>query len=73
MIGQYLKDPNIRLAMYAVLGLGLAAVFRGTCKGDRCIVVRAPDPKDVEGKTFQYDGKCYQFQATTVSCPTPGV
>jgi hypothetical protein len=69
MIEEYLKSRDVRLLVFGILGLGLAAIFRGTCKGDRCIVVRAPEPKDVEGKTFKYDGKCYKFQPNSVSCP----
>lgn len=69
MIVEYLKNENIRIVIAVILGFGLAAVFRSTCSGPRCVVVRAPDPKDVDGKVFQYDGKCYTFQANMVSCP----
>jgi len=69
MLERYLSNPTIRIVICVLLGLGLASLFRGTCHGDRCIVVRAPDPDEVEGKVFRYDSGCYQFQAKMVSCP----
>lgn len=69
MLEEFAKDPMIRTFVFILLGFGLAAMFRGTCKGKRCVVIEAPDPKKIEGKTFAYDGKCYTFQANVVSCP----
>lgn len=69
MLEQYANNPNIRLAAFVLLGFGLAAMFQATCKDQRCIMIQAPDPKKVEGKTFAYDNKCYKFQANVVSCP----
>lgn len=69
MIEQFAKDPTARSVVFVLLGFGLAAMFRSSCKGQRCVVVEAPDPKKIEGKTFAFDGKCYKFEANTVSCP----
>lgn len=52
----------------ALLGLGLAASFHSTCKGDRCVVIRAPDPDVIENQTFRYNDGCYRFQAKIVPC-----
>ena len=69
MIEDYASDPLVRTVVFIILGFGLAAMFQGSCKGQRCVVIRAPDPKDIEGSVFSYDGKCYKFQANMVSCP----
>jgi hypothetical protein len=69
MLEQFANDPTARLVVFILLGFGLASMFHGTCKDQRCVMIQAPDPKTVEGKTFAYDGKCYKFQANMVSCP----
>jgi hypothetical protein len=51
-----------------VIGLGLAAVFRATCSGQRCIVVKGPPLKEVQDKTFRIDGSCYKYTPFVVPC-----
>lgn len=65
---EYLKQPMIRTFIMVLFGVGLAASFHSTCKGDRCVVVRAPDPDVVEKQVFRYNDGCYRFQAKMVSC-----
>jgi hypothetical protein len=68
MLEEYLKSPLTRTTIMVLLGIGLATIFRETCKEDRCIVVEAPDPTNVEGKKFKFDKTCYKFNAKLTSC-----
>ena len=68
MIQQYLSKPAIRTAVMILLGIGLAAIFRTTCEDERCVVIRAPDPANVENQVFKYADGCYRFQAKIVPC-----
>lgn len=55
-----------------LLGLGLAAVFRQSCRGNGCVVVTSP-PKDVVAKqVYELDGECYKYQPYTVQCKEGG-
>ena len=68
MIQQYIREPFVRTLIMVLFGIGLAAVFHSTCKDERCVVVRAPDPDIVENQVFRYNEGCYRFQAKMVSC-----
>lgn len=69
MIEGLLNNRSGRLIISALLGLGIASLFRRSCKGSRCVVVRAPEPEQVEGHIFKYDDICYKFVPMAVSCP----
>jgi len=56
------------MLIMVLFGIGLAAMFHSTCKDERCVVVRAPDPDVVEKQVFRYNDGCYRFQAKMVSC-----
>lgn len=66
-----LTSPLGRVIVSILWGLGLAALFRQSCQGARCIVVQGPPLQDVIGKTFQYSGddRCYQYDPVITACP----
>ena len=57
-----------KIIIPVLLGLGLATMFRRVCKDKSCIVFKAPGIKDIEGKTFSHNGKCYQYKHKSESC-----
>ena len=57
-----------RWIISAVLGLGLSTLFHKVCEDRNCIQFRGPVLRDVEGKVFRKDGKCYVFHRKHVSC-----
>ena len=68
---------NIRRLLYgayskyfisAVLGLGLATLFRKVCNDRNCLVFYGPKFKEIDKKTFQFNEKCFQFEKKTGSC-----
>jgi len=53
-----------------IFGLGLAALFRQSCKGDRCIVIKSPNVQEVEKNIYRYNQHCYRYNANIVPCDT---
>ena len=51
-----------------LLGIGLASFFRKACKDRKCVKYVAPRTKDIKGKTFKYNKKCYTFEETAETC-----
>lgn len=51
-----------------ILGLGLATLFRKTCKERKCITFNAPSLEQIKDKIYKYDGKCYKFNLETSKC-----
>ena len=51
-----------------ILGLGLACIFRQSCKDKKCIVFKAPAFEEIHDKTFKFDDKCYKFKHEATSC-----
>jgi hypothetical protein len=73
MIWDFLKSKQFNFVFSVLIGLGLAAILRPACKGDKCVVMKAPQLNEIKNSTFQLGSKCYQFTAETVDCPTQGV
>ena len=69
MINGLFKSQTGKNVVAIILGLGLAAMFRKTCVGEQCVVVRAPDTHKVAGQTFKYKEGCYEFTPEFVECP----
>lgn len=61
-----------RIIMSIVWGLGLAALFQRVCTGKNCIVIKAPHPKDIKDRVFQFNKKCYTYTPYNVSCQKSG-
>jgi hypothetical protein len=56
---EFLHTKTGIIIMSVVWGLGLSCLFRQVCKGRNCIVIKAPNPKEIEGSIYKYDNKCY--------------
>ncbi len=66
-------DNTGSLILSALLGLGLAALFRSACRGDGCVVVRAPNLAEVQRHTYQVSqDACYKYTPEVVPCPRRG-
>lgn len=70
MISQAFDTPVGCALVSVLLGLGLAALFRETCKGGHCIVIKSPNVHNVEKNTYRYNQHCYKYKAKVVDCPT---
>jgi hypothetical protein len=73
MIFDFMKTKSFNYIFSFLLGMGLIALFRPGCKGDNCVVIRAPPADEVKTATYQISGKCYQFDTYLLDCPSSGV
>lgn len=67
-LSKFVHTPTGKVLMSILLGFGLAALFRKTCKGKNCFVYHAPPLENVKDKTFKYDNKCYVFTTNNIAC-----
>lgn len=72
MISDILKSKKFNFVFSVLLGLGLAAILRPACKGDQCLVLKAPPVHEVESTTYQLGSKCFQFKVDNRECPKQG-
>ena len=67
-IANLLKTPQARIIMSIIWGLGLACIFKFSCKGRDCIVFKAPNPNLIKDKIYQYDNSCYKYDVSHTKC-----
>lgn len=51
-----------------ILGLALASLFKKSCIDESCKIIKGPPLKQVEGKVFTFDSKCYKYKAKATKC-----
>ena len=63
-----LTTPLGKILLSIILGLGLASLFRKVCTDKNCIHFKGAAIKDIDGKTYMHDEKCYKYSASPVKC-----
>jgi hypothetical protein len=67
-LAKFLTTESGKYLMSAILGFGLATLFRFSCSGKNCLILKAPSMEEVKDKIFKHDGQCYTYQAVTQRC-----
>ena len=67
-LSKFFNSYTGKIIMSVILGIGLATLFRTSCKGKNCIVLYAPNLEEVDGKIFKQDNKCYKFSTSSIKC-----
>jgi hypothetical protein len=57
-IKKFIESKSGIIVLSAVLGLGLACIFKMSCDSHNCIVYKAPEYD--EKKIIKYNDKCYE-------------
>lgn len=52
----------------AILGLGLAMLFRKACDGKNCIEFKGPAIHNIDGKIYQFGDSCYTYDLIPAKC-----
>jgi hypothetical protein len=65
-INKLIKSETGVFILSAVLGLGLACIFKMSCDSHNCIVYKAPDYQ--EKKIIRYNDKCYEPHEHMQTC-----
>ncbi len=69
----FLKTEAFNNAFSLLLGIALISLFKASCKGDGCRVLKAPQLDEITRSTYQLGEACYQFRAEPTTCPSAGV
>ena len=67
-LNKFLHTQSGRYITSALLGFGLATLFRTVCKGKNCIIFKAPPMDEIEDKVYKHQDKCYKFNPVTTKC-----
>lgn len=67
-LSKFIHSHTGKLLMSALLGFGLATLFRKVCVGKNCVIYNAPPLENVKDKIFKYDKKCYKYTHENVKC-----
>jgi len=68
MDNKFFKDKYTKIILGLLWGFGLACIFRCACNGRKCIIYKAPNPKDVTNGVYNHNEKCYKYQTITTEC-----
>ena len=69
MLLDYIKSPKFGYLFSFVIGVGIIVILAGgDCKGDECVLLKAPPIKDIHGNIYRLKGKCYKFTEETTEC-----
>lgn len=67
-LGKIFNSNDGMVLISIIWGLGLASLFRKVCKDRTCIVIRAPIKSNIRNTIYEFDTKCYRFEAKTTKC-----
>ena len=51
-----------------IWGFALALLFKRSCKDRNCVVIKAPNAKEVENKIYKFDSTCFTFNTDVSEC-----
>jgi hypothetical protein len=67
-LSKFVHSEAGRMLMSVILGLGLATIFRASCKGKNCIIYDAPPLDQIKDKIYKINDKCYKFESNPTKC-----
>ena len=65
---KFVQSKTGRYIMSALLGFGLASLFREVCKDKNCLIFKAPPLDEIENKIYKQNGKCYTYKPEATKC-----
>lgn len=65
---ELLKKDYSKYIVSSILGIGLGALFRKSCKDDNCVIYKVPDLNNIHNKSFKYGDSCYKYELVPGSC-----
>tara|TARA_B100001093_G_C26338575_1_gene804980 strand:+ start:83 stop:319 length:237 start_codon:yes stop_codon:yes gene_type:complete len=67
-IQRFIHSDFGKYIISVLLGIGLASFFRKACKERNCVKFVAPRVKEIKGKIFKYNDKCFSFEEKAKTC-----
>jgi len=68
IIHNLFKTNRGKIIVSIIMGLGLASIFKKTCVGDGCIIIKSISPYKIQDNTYRHDDKCYKYKAHSSKC-----
>ena len=68
MFLKILESKHGSIIFSVLLGLGLASMFRKTCKKNNCYIIKGPQLKEISDKIYKIDKKCYKYRPESTLC-----
>lgn len=65
---KFVQSQTGKYLMSILLGIGIATIFRQTCRGRNCRIMKAPPLEEIEDKIFKIDNKCYKIEKNVIEC-----
>lgn len=65
---EMLESKMGKIIVSILLGLGLATLFRKTCKDKKCLIFVPPNMETMKEDVYEYNGKCYKYKESSVTC-----
>lgn len=62
------ESAGARILISVVIGLGIASLFRLTCKGRDCVVVQGPPLEQTRAHVYKIEDECYKYNAVPTPC-----
>jgi len=63
-----MKTQKGKIILSIILGIGVSSIFRNICDNNNCLIFKMPPLKNIKGKLFEYDNKCYKFTDKHIPC-----
>lgn len=67
-LDKFVHSNTGRILMSIILGIGLATFFRSVCIGRNCRVFSCPPTEEIDGQTYKFNNKCYNFEREPTNC-----
>lgn len=67
-LDKFVHSSTGKYLMSIILGIGLATIFRGVCKGKRCRTFAAPSSEELDGQIYNFNGNCYRLEKNPIKC-----
>ena len=65
---KFIQTDAGRVLMSIILGVGLATLFKVSCKDRNCLLMRAPALEQLNDKIYKVEDKCYKFKSNPTKC-----
>ena len=66
-----MKNEFGKIVISAILGLGLASLFKKVCVDDNCLIIKSPP--NIKNQVFGHDNKCYKYTPEVTKCSSKKV
>jgi hypothetical protein len=73
IINNLFKTDRGKILVSIILGIGIASLFKKTCIGDGCIIIKTLPPDVINMNIYRHDEKCYKYKPTSSKCTDKNV